>query len=90
MNYILEKSISLTALMKIKDFSRSHPFDHYMLIPSAIHNLGIKINGSTIEAYTPPISSEICSFVKCVLPKEPKGLGTIIKNWIVFKLCEES
>ena len=57
-----------------------------MLTPNAIHHLGIKINGSTIEVYTPPVPSEIHSFVKCVLPKEPKGTGTKIKNWIVFKL----
>ena len=73
--------------MRIKDICRSHSSDHYMLTPSAIHHLGIKINGSTIEAYTLPVPSEICSFVKCLLPKEPKGLGRIIKNWIVFKLC---
>ena len=57
-----------------------------MLTPSAIHHLGIKINGSTIEAYTPSLPSEIRSFVKCVLPNEPKGIGTKIKNWMVFKL----
>ena len=53
-----------------------------MLTPSAIHHL----NGSTIEVYTPPVPSEIRFFVKCVLPKEPKGIRTKIKNWIVFKL----
>ena len=26
--------------------------------------------------------------MKCVLPKEPKGIGTKIKNWILFKLCQ--
>ena len=71
--------------MWIKDICRSHPSDHYMSTPSAIQNLGIKINGSTIEVYTPPVPSEIRSFVKCVLPKEPKGIGSKIKNWIVFK-----
>ena len=50
------------------------------------YHLGIKISGSTIEAYTPPIPSEIRSFVKCVLPKKAKGIGTMIKNWIVYKL----
>ena len=59
-----------------------------MLTPIAIHHLGIKIKGSIIEAYTPPSQGEICSFVKYVLPKEPEGLGTIIKKWIVFKLCQ--
>ena len=86
MNYVLEKSISLKELMRIKEIFRSHPSDHYMVAPSAFHHPGIKINDSTIEANTPPVRSEIRSFVKCVLPKEPKGKGTNIKNWIVFKL----
>ena len=73
--------------MRIKDNCESHPMDHYMLTPSAIHLLGMKINGSTIEAYTTPVPSEICFFVKCVSPKESEGIGTKIKNWIVFKLC---
>ena len=71
MNFISEKSISLKALMRITDFSRSHPSDHYVLTPSAIHHLGIKINGSTIEAYTLPVPSDIRSLMKCALPKEP-------------------
>ena len=77
-NYILEKRMTLKKLMRIKDICRSHPSDHYMLTLSAIHHLGIKINGSTIEANTPPVPSEICSFVKYMLPKEPKGIGTRI------------
>ena len=64
MNYVSEKSITLNELMRIKDICRSHPSHHYMLTPSAIHHLGIKINGSTIEAYTPPMPNEIRSFVK--------------------------
>ena len=87
MNYVSEKSIALKELTRITDICRSYPSNHYILTPSAIHHLGIKINGSTIEAYTPPVPSEICSFVKYVLPKEPKEIGTKIKNWIVFKLC---
>ena len=75
MSYASEKSITLKELMKIKGIYRSHLPDHYMLTPSAIHHLGIKINGSTIEAYTPPVPSEIRSFVKCVLPKEPRSKG---------------
>ena len=59
-----------------------------MLTPSAINHLGIKINSSTIGVYTPPVSSEIRSFAKCVLPKETKEIGTKIKNWIVFNLCQ--
>ena len=83
MNYVSEKSLALKELMRIKNICRSHLSDHYILSPSAIHHLGIKINGSTIEAYNPTVPSEICSFV---LPKEPKGMGTKIKNWIVFQL----
>ena len=66
--------------MGIKDICRSHPSDHDTLTPSAIHHLGIKINGSNIEANFPPVPSEICSFVKCVPPKEPKGIGTKINQ----------
>ena len=74
--------------MRIKDICRSHPSDQYVLTPSSIHHLGMKINGSTIEVYTPPVLSEIRSFVKCVLTKEPKGIRTKIKNWILLKLCQ--
>ena len=88
MNYVSEKSVTLKDLMGIKDICRSHPSDHYILTPSTIHHLGIKINGSTIEAYTPPALSVIRSFVKCMLQKEPKEIGTKIKNWIVVKLCK--
>ena len=84
MNYVSEKNITLNELMRIKDICRTHPSDHYMLTPSAIHHLGIKTDGSTIEAYTPPNPSEIRSFVKYVLPKKTKGIGTMVKNWIVF------
>ena len=87
MNYVSEKSITLKELKSIKNICRSHPSNYHMLLtPSAIHHLKIEINGSTIEAYTPPLLSEIRSFVKCVLPKKPKGLGTMIKTWIVVKL----
>ena len=88
MNSASEKSITVKELMRIQNICNNHPSDHYMLTPSAIHNLGIEINGSTIEVYTPSVPSEIRSFVKCVLPKKPKGIGTKIKNWIVFKLCQ--
>ena len=73
--------------MRRQNICRCHPSTHYILTPNAIHHLGIKINGSTIESYTPPVPSEIRSFVKYVLPKKPKGIGTMIKNWTVFKLC---
>ena len=80
MNYVSEKSITLQELMRIKDICISHPSDHYTLTPNAIHHLRIK------KINTPPMPSKIRSFVKCVLPKKPKGIGTMIKNWIVFKL----
>ena len=48
MNYVSKKSVTLKDLMRIKDICRSYRSDHYMLTPSAIHHLGIKINGSTI------------------------------------------
>ena len=79
MNCFSEKIKIPTELMRIKDICRSHLSDHYMLTPSAINHFGIKINGLTI-------SSKIRSFVKCVLPKESKGIGTKIKNWILSKL----
>ena len=88
MIYVSEKSITLKELMRMKDIRRNHPSDHFMLTPRAIHHLGIKINGSTIVAYTPPAPSEICSFVKCMLPKKLKGIGTKIKIWFVVKLCQ--
>ena len=65
MNHVSGKSMTLKELMRIEDICRSHPSDHYMLTPIAIHNLGINVNGSTIEVYTPPVPSEIRSFVKC-------------------------
>ena len=51
MNYFSKKSITLNASMSIKDISKSHPSDHYMLTPSAINNL--EKNDSTIEVYRP-------------------------------------
>ena len=88
MNYVSEKSITLKELIRIKDIYRKHLSDDYISIPSVIHHLGMKINGSTIEVYTPPVPSEIRSFVKYLLPKEPKVIGTKIKNWILFKLYQ--
>ena len=88
MNYVSVKRITLNELMRLKDICRNHPSDHYIVTPSAIHNLGMKTNGSIIKVYTPPVPSDICSFVKCMLPEEPKGIETKIKNWIVFKLCQ--
>ena len=71
--------------MRIKDVCKNHPSDHYMLTPGTIKQLGININGSTIEAYTQAQPQEIRSFIKCVLPKHHKHKAPIIKNWIVQK-----
>ena len=38
--------------MRIKDICRSQPSNHYMLTPSAIHHLGIKINEFNINPQT--------------------------------------
>ena len=84
-NYVAEKSITLNELMRIKDICKNHLSDHYMSTLSAINRLEIKINGSTIEAYTSPLASEIRSFVKCVLSREQKPIGTHFKNWILIK-----
>ena len=54
-----------------------------MLTPRTIKQLGININGSTIEAYTQAQPQEIRSFIKCVLPKHHKHIAPQIKNWIV-------
>ena len=56
-----------------------------MLTPGTITQLGIDINGSTIEAYTQSQPQEIRSFIKCVLPKHHKNITPLIKNLIVQK-----
>ena len=63
MSFVSETNIALNALMRIKDFCRNYPSDHYGSTQS-------KINGSTIEPFTPPKVGEIRSFVKCVSSKE--------------------
>ena len=55
--------------MQIKEVCKNHPSDHYMFTPGTIKQLGININGSTIEAYTQAKPQKIHSFVKCILPK---------------------
>ena len=52
--------------MIIKDVFKNHPSDHYMLTPGTIKQLGININGSTIETRTQAQPQEIHSFIKCV------------------------
>ena len=62
-----KKNIILKELMRIKDICKHHLLDHYMLTPWTIKQLGIKINGLTIEAYTQAQPQEIRSFTRCVL-----------------------
>ena len=71
--------------MRIKDVCKNHPSDHYMLTPGTLKQLGININGSTIEAYTQAQPPEIRSFIKHVIPKHHKNIAPLIKNWIVQK-----
>ena len=65
--------------------AKNHRLDHYMLTPGTIKQLGININGSTIEAFTQAQPQEIRSFIKCVLPKHHKRNANVIRNWIVQK-----
>ena len=71
--------------MIIKDVCKDHPSDHYILTTGTIKHFGININGSTVEAYMQAQPQEICSFMKCVLPKHHKHNIPIINNWIVQK-----
>ena len=85
LNYFHKTNISLKELMRIKDVCKNHPSDHYMLTPGTIKQLCVNINGSTIQAYTQAQAQEICSFIKCVLPKHHKSNANVIKNCIVHK-----
>ena len=52
LDYIHKKNMNLKELMRIKDVCKKHKSDHYMLTPGTIKQIGININGLTIEAYT--------------------------------------
>ena len=67
LDYIHEKNITLKELMKIKDVCKNHLSNHYILTPGTIKQLGININGSTIEAYTQAQPQEIRSFIMSYL-----------------------
>ena len=69
-NYVSDKQITLKELDQIQQVCKYHSAHHCMLTPEAIDTLGIKIDGSTVKAYTPPTFQDICSFMRCVLPKE--------------------
>ena len=56
-----------------------------MLTPEAIDKLGIKFDGSTVKAYTPPSYPDIRSFIRCVLPSEIRKIGNTIARWIIDK-----
>ena len=85
LNYVNEKNITLKELMIIKDISKNHLSDHYVLTPGIIKQLGLNINGSTIETYMQAEPQEICSFIKCVLLKHHKCNTNVIRNWIAQK-----
>ena len=85
LDYIHKKDITLKELMKIKDICKNHPSDHYMFTPGTIKQLGINVNGSTIEAYTQAQPQEIRSFIKCILSKYHDRYANVIRNWIVQK-----
>ena len=69
-DFVSKKNLTLEWLTKIKDICKNHRSDHYILTPNSINHLYIKIKGSTIEAYTPAKSQEICSFVEHVLSQD--------------------
>ena len=68
-SYVSEKQITLKELDQIQQIYKNHCADQYMLIPESIDRLGIKIDSSTVQAYTSPTFSDISSFIRCVLPQ---------------------
>ena len=52
LDFIHKINITLKKLIQIEDVCKNCPSDHHMLSPGTIKQLGININGSTIEAYT--------------------------------------
>ena len=56
-----------------------------MLILEAIDKWGIKIDGSTVQVYTPPCYIDIRSFIRCVFPKRNRQIGNNISRWILDK-----
>ena len=59
LEYVSDKNFTLRELDRIQEICKNHSADHYMLTPEAIDKLGIKIDGSTVEAYTPPTQQDI-------------------------------
>ena len=83
--YVSEKEITLKELDGIQHVCRQHSSDHYMLTPEAIDKLGIKFDGSTVKAYTPPTYQDIRSFIRCILPSGNRKIGNNIARWIIDK-----
>ena len=54
LSYVSEKEITLKEIDRIQQVCKNHIADHYMLTPQAIDKLGIKIDDSTIQTYSPP------------------------------------
>ena len=84
-SYVSHKDFTLKELNWIQEVCKNHSADHYMLSPEAIDTLGIKIEGSTVKAYTLTQFRDICSFVKNVLSKEKRPNANNIARWIKQK-----
>ena len=59
-SYVSEKHTTLKELDQIQQVCKNHSADHYVLTPEAIDTLGVKIDGSTVKAYTLPTFADIC------------------------------
>ena len=60
--YASEKQTTLKEVDRIQQVCQQHSADHYMLTPEAIDKLGIKSDGPTVKAHTPPNYQDIRSF----------------------------
>ena len=70
-------------LDRIKQVCKNNTADHYMVTSEAIDKLGVKVDGSTIKAYTPPNLQDIRSSIRCVLPSGNRRIGNNISRWII-------
>ena len=70
--------ITLKELDQIQHVCKQHSADYYMLTIEAIDKLGIKFDGSTVKAYTPPTYQDIRSFIRCILPNGNRTTGNHI------------
>ena len=83
--YVSEKQITLKELDQIQQVCKQHSPDHYMLTPEAIDKMGIKFDGSTVKAYSPPNYQDIRSFIICVLPSRNRQIDNNIARCIIDK-----